>query len=143
MQSIGAIMSNWTNNNIAHRNTWATLLGLGELSVGFAEAKPLKMKDLNFWSGIASGEMNDLRAEALGAQLHNLCIMYWAADYEDSVDQAKALAKIGKILKNPKAGVPKLARALDDSYRFVGEPEADFPAEEIANVPGDAEGDQT
>ncbi|MFC1573317.1 hypothetical protein ACFL6M_06930 [Candidatus Eisenbacteria bacterium] len=134
-------MSTWTNNNIAHKNTWATLLSLGELAKGFSESESLKMKDLAFWSHVASGDMNDLRANALAAQLHNLAIMFWAAEYEDGVDQTGAISSISAILRNAEAGVPDLAQVMDDAYQFVGEPEEDFPMDELAVVPDpDSEG---
>lgn len=114
-------MSNWSNNNRAHTQTWHCLLVLDQLAASFPEAKSMSVNDLTFWSTAASAELRLQQAQAIAIQLDNMFTKIYRAKYEEGVGREDAVAALEGALSDGETTIPKLGEVADAIYQFLGE----------------------
>ena len=115
-------MSDWSNNNRAHTQTWFALRVLEQKKKTFKTSKKVKMNGLAVWNPTASQQARALAARTLAIQMDNMFRMTFDAKYESGVTKAKAVSAMATILKTADKTMLDLAVTNDKNYAFLGEP---------------------
>ncbi len=113
--------SEWSNNNLAHVQTWFNLKLLNEHKRSFEQAKDLKISQLNFYKELGSPQDKRRNAEALVIPLMNLYETIGKAGFEPGVTKAKAKERLVNVLVQQDNTMVDLAGAADACYHFKGE----------------------
>ncbi|MBC7982809.1 MAG: hypothetical protein H7Y02_03045 [Candidatus Obscuribacterales bacterium] len=115
-------MSDWSNNNLAHRHTWMGLIVLRELNnKTFDKAGALLMNSLASWSDLDSATMRATKSNTLAAQIDNIFRLFQGAQYESGITRAAAVKCMSTVLQTRSKTVKELGHCADDCYRFKNE----------------------
>jgi hypothetical protein len=112
---------NWSNNNLAHTDTWGYLLLYEELNVGFFEAGDMKMSRLAFFNPADSSNALEAAALELAARLNRAFVKKSRAAFENDWTEPKGVEAMKDVLKDKDKTVSELAVKVDEIYSFSGE----------------------
>jgi len=111
----------WSQDNLACRNTYTLLVGLKQLTEPFNKAGSKTMKQLAFWNAASSDTMRQLVAAGLGAQFDKFYIKVLLANYEDGFDFHSAIEDLKNTFSSADTTVSDLAQTINGIYHFRGE----------------------
>lgn len=113
----------WSNNNAACVHTWYCLSSalLHQTNAELDKVETVKMKQLAFWNGVASPEINEAEARAIADMLTKLLTNAFAAKYEAGQNYASSVVALTAILTQADKTVCELAAVVDETHHFVME----------------------
>jgi len=117
------MMSEWSNNNLAHVHTWLCMVALHELpsTTTFDVAGDINMNGLAFWSDLDTPQMRATKANSLASQMDNIFRLFQGAQYEAGIERAAAVQAMAAVLQKASKKLKHLAASADDCYRFKNE----------------------
>ncbi len=80
-------MSDWTGNNVAHRQTWYVLRVMDQNRLGFKESKEVRMDQLTYWAATGSADMRAQRAKAMATEMDNIFRMILNSPSDGLIDE--------------------------------------------------------
>lgn len=114
-------MSEWSNNNLAHRYTWYITKRLGIHKRSFNKSKDLKLRQFEYYIATASNAEQKQRAKTFALILTNLIEDIGDAKLDKNQTQTKAVSVLVRILLDGNNTLMHLAHAIDNLYIFKGE----------------------
>ncbi|MDH5324124.1 MAG: hypothetical protein OEZ68_14035 [Gammaproteobacteria bacterium] len=114
-------MSDWSNNNLAHRYCWYITRRLGIHTLGFQKSRDLKLQQFSYFLAAATKAEQKQRARAFASILINLLEDLGEAVREKGVTPSKALSSLTSVLSNGNNSLMDLSHTVDELYYFKGE----------------------
>ena len=114
-------MADWSQNNLACKNTWITLRVLEQSKKAFDDSGGVRMDELEYWNPADSPAMRAAKARSLAIQVDNIFRDLSGAEYEKDVTRAKAVRDMVDALADKDRTMSDLASVNDSNYAFYGE----------------------
>lgn len=114
-------MSEWSNNNLAHRYTWYITKRLGIHKRSFSNSQTLKLKQFDYYVTTATAAEKKQRAKTFAMILSNLYQDIGNATLEKNITHAKGIAALVTVLLDGEKTLMDLAATADTVYYFPGE----------------------
>jgi hypothetical protein len=113
-------MADWSPDNPACLSTWMALRVMEQSRRVFPESGAIPMRQLAYWSTVASDAMRNLQAHTLAKEMDNIFRLIDGSTLEEGATVETALDFITAILTDGDRTVADLAEMNDQLYRFRG-----------------------
>lgn len=110
----------WTNEKMAHVDTWFTLFRINQLVAPFPDAGKIKMSELTFYNPTASQDHLKIEATLVANAVDQLFTAF-GVKLENNVSRNAALTAMIEVLMNGNKTIEELAEVNDGNYLFVNE----------------------
>src|SRR5215212_10998299 len=111
-------MADWSPDKSSCLSTWMALRVLEQSSLVFPKSGLVPMRELAFWSTVASEAMRNLEAHTLAKEMDNIFRLIDGATLAPGATIATAVDFITAILVDGNRTVAELAEVNDQLYHF-------------------------
>ncbi|MCF2518544.1 hypothetical protein [Dyadobacter sp. CY351] len=110
----------WTDEKMAHVDTWFTLFRTNQILAPFPDAGKIKMSELTFYNPAASRDHLKIEATLIANTVDQLFSAF-GVKLENNISRNGALSAMIEVLMDDSKTIEDLAEANDTNYLFVNE----------------------